>query len=495
MEADWRRCSSRCAVTSERDYPLHVPVTAAILSVGDELVLGQTLDTNSRFLAARLSAIGIATATHRTVADDRTAIASAITDLTGRHDLLLTTGGLGPTLDDLTRQALADVLTPGEPLVEDEAAVAHLTAWFARQRRTPSASNRRLAVRPRTMTTLENPNGTALGLSGTHNGTRIVALPGPPAEMRPMFERLVEPELTRDQGDEILATAEVFCFGLGESAIADRIDDLMHRDRNPSVGTTVGTCICTCRIRARGSRPTVASQIEQTIVDVESRLHPYVYARCDLQGDPAPHSLAEVVGHLLRTRSATVCTAESCTGGLIGAMLTEVAGSSEYYAGGWVTYSNALKASQLNVPGDLIEARGAVNAPVAEAMAIGALKQSQADYAISVTGIAGPAGGTADKPVGTVFIGIGCRDRHGKPVVDVRHLVIPGPRSIVRERTAMAALQLLRFNLIDVSSRELSNSDAGSTGAMRISWEHALADSDAAAPAAPGPAPTERGST
>jgi nicotinamide-nucleotide amidase len=286
-----------------------------------------------------------------------------------------------------------------------------------------------------------------------------------------MFEALVVPRLRECVGEEVLVTAEVCCFGLGESAIADRLGDLMHRDRQPSVGTTVGVCTCTCRIRARGSRNVVEPQLEQTIAAVASRLGPFAFSQSDLRTRTAPPTLAEVVGNMLRERNETVCTAESCTGGLIGGMLTEVAGSSAYYAGGWVTYSNAMKASQLGVLARLIEAHGAVSAPVAEAMALGAIDRSGATYAVSVTGIAGPGGGGPDKPVGTVFIGIGHRVGNAAPTVDVRRLVIPGSRAMVRERTVTAALQLLRFHLLGVAASAAGVSDsAGAEGTM-IAWE------------------------
>ena len=416
---------------------------AAIISIGDELMLGQTIDTNTAWLSAELAARGIVTIEHRTIGDDRAALGETVCRLASTVDLLILTGGLGPTADDLTREALADALTPGQALVRDAAAVTRLERWFSTHGSPMPKSNLKQADRPAGTQLLANPHGTALGISGRLGACRVFALPGPPAEMMPMLLEQVLPTLERPASGDVVLTDAVHAYGLGESAGAERLGSLMDRSREPLVGTTVSESILTARIVARGPQASAHRALDQTMAVVKEKWRPFVFG-C------AHESLASAVGELLRAGHGTLTTAESCTGGLLGKMIVDVAGASDYYLGGWVTYTNELKQTCLAVPADVLTEHGAVSEPTARAMAEGALKASGADYSLAITGIAGPDGETPDKPHGTVFIGLG-QVVEGERRVRVRRFAFPGDRWAVRDRSAKSALQMLRFTLLGVS--------------------------------------------
>jgi nicotinamide-nucleotide amidase len=418
----------------------------AILSIGDELIGGETLDTHARWLSRELASRGLTPLEHRTVGDDRTLIARAIAELAARNDVLVITGGLGPTDDDLTRFALGDVVDPGEALVMDREVAARLERWFAGRARPMPEGNLAQARRPRPARWIPNPRGTAHGLAVEHDGCRIFVLPGPPAEMHPMFLEHVAAELPLVEGGAVTLLETVHCFGLGESDAADRLGDLTQRDRHPQVGITVSEGIVTARIRATGVAATAAAEIADTRSLVEQAWVPYAYGSGGV-------SLAEVVGELLRKHGVTLATAESCTGGLLGKVLVDVAGSSEYYRGGWISYANEMKECCLGVAGSLIETHGAVSEAVAIAMARGVLAKSSADHALAITGVAGPDGGTSSKPVGTVFIAH-AGGSAGQDDVSVRRFRIRGDRGAVRDRSAKAALQMLRFAILGVPGDE-----------------------------------------
>jgi nicotinamide-nucleotide amidase len=254
-----------------------------------------------------------------------------------------------------------------------------------------------------------------------------------------MFAAFVVPTLPTE-GDVVILTARLQEFGMGESTAAEKLGDLMERDRNPLVGTTASDSIVSARIRVQGESGWAATQLDATIQRIRDAWKPYVFA----EGD---ESLASSVGTLLQERGLRLATAESCTGGWLGKTIVDRAGSSAYYLGGWVTYSNELKTELLGVPAELIAQHGAVSAEVAIAMTEGALKNSSAECALSITGIAGPEGGSAEKPVGTVFIALAKSDGDS----DVRRFEFPGERHTVRDRSVKAALQMLRFALLGES--------------------------------------------
>lgn len=413
---------------------------ATLLSIGDELALGQTVDTNAAWLAGRLSMLGIACREHRTVPDDLDAIADTITQCASQSEVLIITGGLGPTDDDLSRPALAKAM--GVDLVTDPQSIEHIKAFFHGRGREMPERNAVQATHPQTSTMLENTCGTAPGIRATLGSCEIFVTPGVPYEMRAMFDRDIEPAIKQFAGTtRTILTTKVNSFGSGESDIAERLGTLMARDRNPVVGTTVSRGLVSVRIRSEHDDPKQAqAMLEETEALVVEAVGPLAFGKDD-------DTLEEVAIKLLTEQGKTVATAESCTGGLIAGMLTDVPGSSAAVLGGWVTYANAMKTNELGVPAELIEQHGAVSRPVIEAMAKGALTQSGADYALATSGIAGPAGGTEDKPVGTVWIALAYRD--GDTVrTEPRLANLPGLRKNIRDRSAKCALQLLRLQLM-----------------------------------------------
>jgi nicotinamide-nucleotide amidase len=424
-------------------------VTAIVFSIGDELVLGQTIDTNSAWISRELAAIGVRVAEHVTVADDQAAIEKAIAELAARCQVLLVSGGLGPTEDDLTRQALAAVL--GQPLEENPQAMAALIARFQKFGRPMSPSNRIQAMLPRGTLMIDNTAGTACGMSAllrsndSEHSCQIFVMPGVPGEMKAMMTKSILPELRSLAGGAVIRSRTLHTFGLGESVIGEMLGDLMQRGRNPSVGTTVADGVVSLRINAAfPSSMQADEELVKTAEACRQKLGHLVYGQDE-------QKLAQVVAKLLLESKfcRSVATAESCTGGLLAKMLTDVAGSSAYFQRGWVTYANEAKTQLLKVPAELIEKKGAVSVEVTEAMAIGALQASNSDAALSITGIAGPDGGTPEKPVGTVCFGLAFNPE--SPEVMTRLFRFPGDRAFIRDRSAKMALTLLRFHLMQIA--------------------------------------------
>jgi len=414
-------------------------VRAAILSIGDELTTGQTGDGNAAWLAGQLAARAVTTVELRVVPDKRTAIAGAFRELASRCDVLLTTGGIGPTADDLTRQGLVAVLAPGQSLATDPGALTTLQQhWSRRAGRMPPA-NAVQAQYPPGARLLPNPRGTAPGIAGSIDECRIYIMPGPPREMRKMFRDHVLPDMQIGSGVVRLISL-VHEFGLGESAAEERLGGITDRDKRPRVGITHSAATVTARIQAQGTAEQAAAQVAQVGGRIVDLWAPYAFGIDD-------DTLADATIGLLRERGRTLATAESCTGGLLGKLAVDVAGSSDCYIGGWVTYSDRLKTTCLGVDPGIIADHGAVSTQTASAMATGALAASGADESLSVTGIAGPGGGTARNKVGTVFIGL-ARRRDDAVEVAVRQFLFPGDRGGVRDRAAISALQVLRFALL-----------------------------------------------
>ncbi len=407
---------------------------AILLSIGDELTLGQTVDTNAAWLSAQLASRGIDTLRHETVPDDRPAIVDAIARAADQADLLIATGGLGPTDDDLTRFALADVM--GVALELDPSALHDIDAFFRGRGKTMNRRNRVQAMCPVGATLLANPAGTAPGIHvrlGKNRPCDAYFVPGVPREMHALWDQHIAPALPA-AGRTIL-TARLNTFGKGESDVAAMLGELMARDRNPLVGTTVSAGIVSARIRSTFDHADEARrQLDATIQRVEAALGELVFSRDEVE-------LAPVVGERLKARRQTVATAESCTGGLVAQMLTAVPGSSDYYPGGWICYANEMK-QQLGVAPDLIAEHGAVSEPVAQALADAAARRAHADYALATTGIAGPTGGTDAKPVGTVCFGLATPDG-----ASASTHIFPGDRATVRHRAALHALNTLRLAL------------------------------------------------
>lgn len=436
---------------------------AILISTGDELVLGQTLDTNSAWLSQQLAGIGVAVVEHLTVGDDQHAIEQVIFESACRCDVLLITGGIGPTEDDRTRFALAEVLH--SPLELNQQCMCRLEEYFARIGRVMPETNRIQAMLPRGVRMINNPAGTAAGMdadfesAGAKGRCRIFVMPGVPKEMKRMFAESILPELKKSAAGAVILSRTLHTFGAGESTVAEKLGDLMLRTRNPSVGTTVSNGIVSLRINSRfPSRPEAEQQLASTEQSCRAALGDLIFGVDD-------ETLANVVAGLLLNSSRpgsqplTVTTAESCTGGLLAKYLTDISGSSAYFKQGWIVYSNAAKHERLGVPEPIINLHGAVSEPVVEHLSRNARRLARADYALAISGIAGPGGGTATKPVGTVCIALAFADptatppeRYLKSKFIVRTFIFTGDREMIRDRSAKMALSMLRFHLL---SREM----------------------------------------
>jgi len=408
---------------------------SAILCVGSELVLGEIVNTNSAWLAIHLAEIGLETIRHETVGDDEPRLIDSLLHSVSDADVVIITGGIGPTPDDITRQALAKAA--GVPLVRDSGALAHIEHLFAGWGRKMSPSNAIQADFPEGSTIIPNPRGTAAGFRMPLGRSEVFVLPGVPSEMKAMWEESVRNILLGKGNGGAVVTGTVNCFGRGEADITDQIKDLMAPGRNPSVGDTAEDAVIKVRIRATAdTRDAAMKMIEATKADVKRRLGDCVFG----EDDDTLHSM---VLRMLIERKATVATAESCTGGLIAKLFTDISGSSAAFIQGVVAYHNEAKVRLLGVPRELIEKHGAVSEQVARAMAEGARAAASTDYAISVTGIAGPTGGTPEKPVGLVYIA--AASARG---VESREIRLRGTREQIRDRAAKQALNLLRMVLI-----------------------------------------------
>ncbi|MCC6909758.1 MAG: CinA family nicotinamide mononucleotide deamidase-related protein [Phycisphaerales bacterium] len=414
-------------------------ITAGILTIGDELTSGDRVDTNSTWLSEQLLGLGIETAFHLALPDDRRSIADSIAESGRRVGVLLITGGLGPTEDDLTRQALADAM--GESLETDERALTLLKVRFEKRGMDMPRRNLQQVQRPTSAALIPNALGTAPGLRAQIGEARVFVMPGVPGEMKHMWAEHVEPALRQlTNGAQRCLTTWIHSVSLAESKVGEMIEDLMQRDAQPVVGTLVRDFVVSVRIRADGSGPDVEDLVVTAARTVRDRLGVYAFGKDD-------DTLAGVVVRQLAARSASLATAESCTGGLLGSMVTEVSGASAVYRGGWVTYSNEFKIDLLDVAPETIEQHGAVSGLTADQLAIGALAQSGSSFALAITGIAGPDGGSSAKPVGTVFVALAFIDEDGEPSSHVRRFVFPGNREMIRQRAAITALAMLHFHL------------------------------------------------
>ncbi|MDG3006295.1 competence/damage-inducible protein A [Paludisphaera mucosa] len=410
---------------------------AEIVSIGSELVSGQSLDTNSRWLSAELGALGIPTAFHTTIGDDMDDNVQVFRIASQRADLVLVTGGLGPTQDDLTRDALAR--TAGVKLHEDAGSLAAIAALFARRNRPMAERNRIQAMLPDGAEAMPNPVGTAPGVWMKVGRAAFAAMPGVPYEMRQMFQEQVVPRLRQRRWVErVIVHRKIALFGKGESEFEAEALDLTARGRVPEVGITVHDATISFRIRGEGVTQEEAwAQTEETAALIRSRFGPLVL------GEGTTDVVDALVAELNRT-GATFATAESCTGGLLAQQITAVPGVSANYFGGVVSYANRAKTEFLDVPAQLIEAHGAVSPEVAAAMAQGARARFGVDLAVSTTGVAGPDGGTPEKPVGLVYLGLATPEG-----VETRRIEVgpEQPRDVIQRRSTKQALNWARTTL------------------------------------------------
>jgi len=409
------------------------------LSIGSELVAGTGIDTNVAHLANQVARLGLAVRRHTILPDRLDDVADFVRTFcrsAPRPAMLLATGGLGPTLDDVTRDAVAQAMNA--PLAENAECRNDIETWFRARGRALARSNLRQAMIPAGAVPLPNSCGTAPGFHLASDDVHVVCMPGVPVEMQAMFAEHVLPILRGlvGAGGGLICERIIRTFGMGESRAGELIADLMAPGRNPQVGTLASSGVVSVRIRATAaSEAEAAAMLDHDEAAVRQRLGRIVVGR---DGDLLP----QVVARLLTGRGATLAVAESCTGGLISAMITDVPGASRFLVEGVVAYANEAKTRRLDVPARLLEAHGAVSDPVARAMAENLRRAAGTTYALATTGIAGPAGGTRDKPVGLVFIALA-----GPEGTSVQRAVFPGDRVRVRHRTAQAALNLLRLRL------------------------------------------------
>ena len=408
---------------------------AEIIAVGSELLTPDRVDTNSLFLTEELNKLGIEVLRKTIVGDNRELLAEAFRDALNRVSLVITSGGLGPTEDDLTRETLAELL--GRRLQRNEEVVRAIEARFRSFKRDMPAVNLRQAMVPEGAEVLDNPRGTAPGLWMEDTGRMIALLPGPPRELKPLFLEQVLPRLQRRVSGVRMYKRELRVTGLGESHVEERIRPIYTRC--PNVNTTILAAPGEIQIHLRVWTENTAeanSQLDEMVRSFELALGDRIYAH-------SAATLEEVVAELLTAHRITIAAAESCTGGLLAERLTRIPGSSSYFLGGVVCYSNELKTTWADVPQELISTKGAVSAEVAVALAQGIRRRVGSILGVGITGIAGPGGGSEEKPVGTVHIALAAPE-------GVKHRVIhlPGDREMIRLYATQVALDMVRMHFL-----------------------------------------------
>jgi len=408
---------------------------AEIIAVGSELLTPDRLDTNSLFLTEELNRLGIEVVRKTIVGDDRGLLSEAFRDALDRVPLVISSGGLGPTEDDLTREAVADLL--GRRLHRNDEILRAIQGRFRSFGREMPEVNVRQAMVPEGAEPLDNPGGTAPGLWIEEKGRMIALLPGPPRELKPMFLEKIVPRLARRVSGVRLFHRDLRVAGMGESHVEQRIAPIYKRygDVHTTVLASPGEIQIHLRMWTDDS-----AHAEKTLKEIVEGIQIALGDRIFSTGG---ESLEEVVARQLTLNTATIATAESCTGGLLAQRLTSIAGSSSYFLGGVVSYSNELKTAWVNVPTELIQSKGAVSAEVATALADGIRRHVGSTLGVGITGIAGPGGGSEEKPVGTVHIALA----HAGGVKEIGR-IYPGDREAVRWQAAQIALDLVRVHFL-----------------------------------------------
>jgi nicotinamide-nucleotide amidase len=412
---------------------------ACILAIGSEMLTPFRVDTNSLFITDRLNTIGYDVRLKAVVADDIGELAAVVAGVLAWADLLVITGGLGPTEDDMTRDAVARVL--GVPLDVDDAIVERLRERFARRGMTMPEINRRQAMVPRGAAVLPNPNGTAPGLWLEHGRTTIVLLPGPPREMKPMLDAVMAERLAPNAKGSGLFRRVLKIAGRAESEVDAQASPVYGpwTARTIPISTTILAVLGQIELHLTAQAPSKAdadAALDAAVEELAAALGASVFS---IDG----RALEQVVGDLLREHTMTIAVAESCTGGLLASRLTDVPGSSGYVDRGVVCYSNEAKTDLAGVPNELIAEHGAVSEPVAQAMADGIRSRAGTSVGIGITGIAGPGGGTPEKPVGTVAIAVTVNDQRR-----VRTFQFFGSREMVKFQAAQSALNMTRLMVL-----------------------------------------------
>lgn len=405
-----------------------------LLLTGNELMSGDVVDTNSTMVAKKLGEQGFSLQRKVTVGDDVALLKQEIESISMMADVLIVNGGLGPTIDDLTAEVLADVVQ--QALVENKTALSHLDSWCARRNFRVDGPNRKQALLPKGAVIVPNPVGSAVGFSIEHNKCLIICTPGVPSELEAMIEEAILPLLNnRFAGSNKTSVLHLPVFGLGESTIQRMINErIPHWPSNVELGFRASLPLVDVKLTTQSIED--EKNRDLCLAELRALLGAHIVAEQEI-------SLPNCVVDLLLQQGKTLATAESCTGGLIASQITAITGASAVFEMGVVSYSNRIKHDLLSVNEVTLEKHGAVSRAVVREMALGALKQSQSDYVIAVSGIAGPDGGTQSKPVGTVWVAWGCKDK-----IDVQCLYFPGSRGYFQQLVAAVGLDLIRRRLL-----------------------------------------------
>lgn len=407
-----------------------------ILGVGSELLLGQIANTNAQYISQKLSELGLNVYYHSVVGDNHERLLKALEIAVSRSDIIITTGGLGPTMDDITKETVCDFL--GLEISVHGPSLERIEAYFRQRNRPMTQNNVKQAMFPEKAKILPNDVGTAPGAIVEEKGKIFIILPGPPVELKPMFENYVIPYL-ESKSDVRICSKVLKIYGMGESVVEEKIKDILLHQSNPTIAPLAGNLEVTLRITARCPKNQDPYDLIGPVENqIRERLGDVVYGVDDDQ-------LESVVAALLKEKKKNISTAESCTGGLIANLLTNVPGISENFIEGFVTYSNESKMSRLGVDKGTLEKYGAVSAETALEMARGLIQVTGSDIGLAVTGIAGPGGGSERKPVGLVYIAVATADK-----IQVQKYVFQGDRIRIKNASAKAALDWLRRILLEI---------------------------------------------
>ncbi len=413
-------------------------MTVELISVGTELLLGNIVNTNAAFLAEKCADLGLSCYYQSVVGDNEERLTEVLKTALGRSDVVILSGGLGPTEDDLTKEAAAKVL--GKKLHMHEPSRKRIEDFFKKRNMEATENNWKQAMIPKGAMAVENENGTAPGVIMEEDGKKVILLPGPPNELIPMFEKSIMPYLSKKNATIFSQTVKI--CGVGESKAETMVKDLIEKQTNPTIAPYAKNCEVHFRVTAKAADEKEAKKLVKPVVkELKSRFENHVYTT------DADITLEKAVVDLLAANKLTVSTAESCTGGMLAARLINVPGVSDVYKSGYVTYSNKAKRRMLNVKKGSLEKKGAVSEEVAREMAKGAALVSRAEVSVAVTGIAGPDGGTEEKPVGLVYIACSVCGK-----IKVKKYNFSGNRAKIRETAVSSALILMRQCILEYYS-------------------------------------------
>ncbi|MBR4731951.1 MAG: competence/damage-inducible protein A [Lachnospiraceae bacterium] len=417
-------------------------MTAEIICVGTEILLGNIVNTNAAYLAEQLAGLGISCYYQTVVGDNGERLLETLELAAKRSEVIILSGGLGPTQDDLTKETVAKFC--GKKLLMDEKSKKQIAEYFEKRKMKPTENNWKQAMVPEGARVFENHNGTAPGMAVETKKNRFILLPGPPEELRLMFEESVAPYL-KEQSPFVILSQTVKTCGLSESSVEEQLRDLIDKQTNPTIATYAKTGEVHVRVTAKADSQKEASKLIKPMVkELKSRFGNDIYSTDD------GVTLEKALADLLQSAGLTISCAESCTGGLISATLINVPGISELYKAGFVTYSNKAKRKLLGVKKGTLEKYGAVSSQTAQEMVKGLLAETKTDVGIAVTGIAGPDGGTKEKPVGLVYVSCNVKGK-----ITVKECHFNGTREKIRRASVTTALMLARSCVLEYLSKEM----------------------------------------